>query len=353
MIPRKVTKILSFFLIIVFIIFLCSFYVYLFYWPFASSKNQYTVDFVIDWGESFISVAERLETQGIVKRSKNLVLAARLTGKTQKIKAGKFTLPLNSSNYQILKALIEGPQSFIRLTLPEGINSRKIASLLSQKLSIDSVKFIVLVNDSNFIKNFNLNATSLEGYLYPETYNFPYGIKEEQVINELLNEFFKNVRDTLINQGKQYNFTLNQILTLASIIEGEAIIDSEMVYISSVYHNRLKSGMLLQADPTIQYIIPDKPRRLLNKDLEIDSPYNTYRYPGLPPGPINNPGYKAIYATVHPAPTKYYYMVADGKGGHIFSESLRQHINAKKKFDKIRIQVAREKRLKGLNNSEK
>ncbi len=340
------TKYLSFFLITGFIIFFGSIYLYLFYWPFGYFQKQDHVDFVIDWGESFINVAERLETRGIVKSSKNLVLAAKLTGKTQKIRAGKFSLPLNCSNYHVLRALVKGPQSYIRVTIPEGVDSRKIASLLKQKLGIDSLKFINLVHDTTLIKTFAIHSTSLEGYLYPETYNFPYGAREHQVIHELVQQFFKNVNDSLIERGKRYNFDLNQILTLASIIEGEAIIDSEMVYISSVYHNRLKAGMLLQADPTIQYIIPDNPRRLLNKDLEIDSPYNTYKYPGLPPGPINNPGIKAVYAAVHPAQTGFYYMVADGTGRHIFSRSLREHINAKKKFDRIRIRVAREKRLK-------
>ena len=353
MFTKKNSKNLSFFLISVFIILSCCIYFYLFYWPVGSSHKQDQIDFFVEWGEPFISVAERLEEQGIVKSAKNLVLTAKLTGKTQKIRAGMFSLALNSSNYHVLNALIKGPQSYIRVTIPEGVDSRKIASLLKQNLNTDSLKFMELVNDTIFIKNFGIQASSLEGYLYPETYNFPYGTKEQQVINELLQQFYKNMHDSLIERGKLYNFDLNQILTLASIIEGEAIIDSEMATISSVYHNRLKAGMLLQADPTIQYIIPNGPRRLLNKDLKIDSPYNTYKYPGLPPGPINNPGYKAIYAAVHPAPDQFYYMVADGKGGHIFSRSLREHINAKKKFDRIRIQVAREKRLKGLNNSEK
>jgi len=136
----------------------------------------------------------------------------------------------------------------------------------------------------------------------------------------------------------------NDVLALASIIEGEAMIDSEMVFISSVYHNRLKKGMRLQADPTIQYIIPDGPRRLLNRDLEIDSPYNTYKYAGLPPGPISNPGILAIRAAVSPAKTDNIFFVADGKGGHIFTKTLRQHLRAKAKFDEIRREVAREKR---------
>jgi UPF0755 protein len=139
---------------------------------------------------------------------------------------------------------------------------------------------------------------------------------------------------------------MNEVLTLASIIEGEAMVDTEMPIISSVYHNRLRRGMPLQADPTIQYIIPDGPRRLLYRDLKIDSPYNTYLYAGLPPGPINNPGVHAIRAALLPAESKYIYFVANGDGTHSFSENYSQHLRAKKRFDAYREQVAKEEQQK-------
>ena len=129
---------------------------------------------------------------------------------------------------------------------------------------------------------------------------------------------------------------MREITTLASIIQGEAIHDDEMPIISSVYHNRLKRGMLLQADPTIQYIIPGKPRRIYNKDLEVDSPYNTYKYKGLPPGPINNPGLKALKAAIMPAETDYLYFVSNGEGRHIFNYSNEEHNQAKLKLKRKR-----------------
>ena len=149
------------------------------------------------------------------------------------------------------------------------------------------------------------------------------------------------------NSLKELNMTQHQILTLASIIEGEAILDNERPLISSLYHNRLKKGMRLQADPTIQYILDGPPRRLLIKHLEIDSPYNTYKYSGLPPGPINNPGKASILAAIFPAETNYLYMVAVGDGSHTFSTNLTDHNRAKEEFDKVRRKVAREKRNKG------
>jgi len=160
----------------------------------------------------------------------------------------------------------------------------------------------------------------------------------------LIHEFRRNVTDSLERQISEKGWTLHQIITLASIIEGEAMVDSERAIVSAVYHNRLKSGILLQADPTIQYIIPDGPRRLLNKDLAIDSPYNTYRYIGLPPGPVNNPGIKSILAALNPAAVEYIFFVAKGDGTHIFSKTLNQHLNAKSKFDAYRTMINRKKK---------
>jgi UPF0755 protein len=138
---------------------------------------------------------------------------------------------------------------------------------------------------------------------------------------------------------------IHQILTLASIIEGEAVFDEERAVISSVYHNRLNRRIKLQADPTIQYILEGPPRRLLYKDLEIDSPYNTYKYYGLPPGPISNPGKKSILAAIYPSATKYIYFVAKGDGKHVFSTNASDHQKAKAQFDQIRREVSRQKRL--------
>jgi UPF0755 protein len=159
------------------------------------------------------------------------------------------------------------------------------------------------------------------------------------------------VHDSLKTRAEEIGWTLNQALTLASIIEGEAMVDTEMPLISSVYHNRLDIGMPLQADPTIQYIIPDGPRRLLYRDLEIDSPYNTYKYKGLPPGPINNPGIRAIKAALYPADTDYLYFVANGDGTHSFSENYSQHRRAKRRFDEYRKKVEEDKRQKERDES--
>ena len=174
----------------------------------------------------------------------------------------------------------------------------------------------------------------------PDTYVFAEGISEEQVMRFLIEQtlnIFKS--DSVQKRMKELGLTRHQVLTLASIVEGEAMIDEERPLIASVYLNRLKIGMKLQADPTIQFLLPDGPRRLTYKDLQIDSPYNTYLYRGLPPGPINNPSKASILATLFAAKTNYLYFVARGDGSHVFTKTAHEHLKAKRKLNKLRKKV--------------
>ena len=193
------------------------------------------------------------------------------------------------------------------------------------------------------INSLKIESESLEGYLYPDTYFFYDGIDEESVIKRLVKEFQVFWSDSNIAMANNMNFSQHEILTLASIIEGEAIYDSERPVISAVYHNRLKKGMKLQADPTVQYVIKDGPRRLLNKDLRIKSPYNTYLYKGLPPGPINSPGFMSLHAALYPKENDYLYFVAKGDGYHTFSKNEKDHERAKRAFQRVRKKVKKER----------
>jgi len=316
---------------------------YLLFWPLFSTP-EVQVDCKIKWGTPLNKIAEDLQKAEIISSAENFKFTVRLLGKKNHLRAGKFQLVKGSPNYRVIKALSEGPQSFIKVTIPEGVTATKIAGICRTELETDSTRFMALVSDTAFITRLGMKVGSLEGYLYPETYYFTYGVNEEQVLTKLLQQFRTLVTDSLERRAFALGYSLSEIVTLASIIEGEAMIDSEMVFISSVYHNRLRLGMLLQADPTVQYLLPDGPRRLLRKDLQIDSPYNTYLYAGLPPGPISNPGIKAIRAALYPAPSNYLYFVANGQGGHVFSARLSQHLRAKVNLDQIRRQVTREKR---------
>jgi UPF0755 protein len=170
-----------------------------------------------------------------------------------------------------------------------------------------------------------IDAKSLEGYLLPADYEWYERSSAEEVLKSLCYSFKNFFTDSLVERTSEIGFTVHEVLTLASIIKGETDKVDEMPRISGVYHNRLRIGMKLQADPTVQYLLKNGWRRLTYKDLEIDSPYNTYKYFGLPPGPINNPGRDAILAALYPEKNKYLYFVADGNGGHTFAETLAGH----------------------------
>ena len=332
---------------IVILIILAVYFSYVLFWPLSSLQDQsQSVTIKIRLGTSFNKIVTILLDSNVICHEKEFIFTAKLFRKTNQLKAGKYQFYKNTSNYNVLSILSEGKFAAERVTIPEGVDARRIASILQRIVEIDSITFINLVHDSTTIHEYNINAHSLEGYLYPDTYQFPWGMSERQILHSMIAEFNKQVPDSLHSRAHEMGFSFNEILTLASIIEGEAVLDDERNIISAVYHNRLRRGMRLQADPTIQYLIADSPRRLLNRDLEIDSPYNTYLYAGLPPGPISNPGIKSIYAALYPADVPYLYFVARGDGGHVFSTTLAQHNRAKVEFDKIRKQVARESKIK-------
>jgi UPF0755 protein len=246
-------------------------------------------------------------------------------------------------NNNIIDQLVNGNPERKKITLLEGWTIKQILGHLSKEMGFNYNNVYSLINNANFITSFGIEAENLEGYLYPDTYYFFEGENEESVIKRLIAEYKYFWTDPNIAKAKSINFTQHQILTLASIIEGEAIFDSERPIISAVYHNRLNKGMKLQADPTVQYIIKDGPRRLLNKDLRIKSPYNTYLYRGLPPGPINSPGFKSLNAALYPQENDYLYFVAKGDGYHTFSKNEKEHERAKRAFQRIRRKVKREK----------
>ena len=313
------------------------------YWPLFISMDKTPITVTIEYGMTPKIIAQKLQDIGVIKSKSWFLFTAKLYGKTNHLKAGHYEFPSLISPYRAVILLSEGKQKFIKVTIPEGLTSRQIAGLMKKMLAIDSTKFISLTSDSAFVHSLGYNLPSIEGFLFPETYYFTYGMLEKDIIAKMVSQFDIVCNDSLRQVIASKNLSLIEIVTLASIVEGEAMLDEEKPLISSVYNNRLRQGIPLQADPTIQYIILDGPRRLLNRDLEIDSPYNTYKYSGLPPGPINNPGEKAILAAIEPAQTSFLYFVANGKGGHVFSRTFNEHLRAKRNFDIIRRKVKREK----------
>jgi len=302
-------------------------------------------------GSSLQAITDSLYKYQVIQDKDFFQFLVRLQGLETSLQAGIFEIPEHASHRRVLYVLTHSRPRIIDVTVIEGLTSRQIASLMEEKFRFDSSQFRTLVNDSAFVSELGVSGPSLEGFLFPDTYKFFENESAESVIRKMVEHFFAVVPDSFYTRAKELGWSVWEAVTLASIIEGEAIYDDERAMVSSVYHNRLDRGMRLQADPTIQYIIEGEPRRLLNRDLEIDSPYNTYLHAGLPPGPINNPGFQSIHAALYPEETEYLYFVARGDGYHTFSLTNSEHILAKQHLQRLRRQVYLERRREKRESS--
>ena len=317
--------------VIGFFVFIASLLGFIFYGPNFNNTSE-SIEFDIPKGAAFNVVLDSLYEKNIISSKLNMKIAAFLFGVERNIKAGHYKIPNGISYVRLLSLLNKGePQRQKLVTIQEGIWQKDLAELLSNELGIDAEKFMQLSKDKKFIQKLGLEVKNLEGYLLPETYYFYEGSSETAIIKKLNYEMNKIFEDEDVQyQMKQMNMNIDQILTMASIIDGESNIEEEFKRISGVYYNRLKKGWKLQADPTVQYLARQQ-RKIVNKvyfkDLEIDSKYNTYIYYGLPPSPINNPGKEAIMAAIYPEQHDLFFFVADGNGGHRFSKSSRDHEN--------------------------
>ncbi len=311
------------------------------YWPQNNTKKAMKI--TINHGESLSTISNKLLKSGIITNEKSFGMATKIMGLEKSIPVGSYQLKNVNTNKDIISRLVYGSPEIKRVTLLEGWNIKQVSSHLIKEMGFEYSNLLEAINDKDFVQSLELGSDNLEGYLFPETYYFFDGVKERSVIRRLVKEYKKFWSRENIIKADSMNLTQHQIVTLASIIEGEAIYDSERPIISAVYHNRLKKGMKLQADPTVQYIIKDGPRRLLNKDLRIKSPYNTYLYQGLPPGPINSPGFESLKAALNPEKNEYLYFVAKGDGYHTFSKNEKDHERAKRAFQRVRRKVKKER----------
>ena len=318
---------------------------WIFFQPnFVRNLNPAPLEIKIKSGMDLLSITRQLVEKKLVEHPTLFELAAKISRTEAGFQAGKYLISPGLTNWEIIKRLTGGKVKLERITIPEGKRFEFIASILQAKIEIDSTLFARLVHDSVFTHKLGIYAPTLNGYLFPDTYFFTWGMSEKQCIQAMVRQFKINFPDSIRDHDPELGLTRHEMVILASIIEGEVRIDSERPLISALYRNRLKRGMLLQACPTVQYLLPEGPRRLLNRDLEIDSPYNTYIHKGLPPGPINNPGRNSLWAAAYPEDVPYLFMVARGDGGHNFSRSLSGHLAAKRKFDAYRREVYRKKR---------
>ena len=305
------------------------------FWP-QNDLNS-NVKIKIPKGATLSNIAEILSEKDMLNNQKVFINAAKIMGYSNKIPAGIFVVSEANTNYDIVKKLVSGNPETIKITFVEGWTIPQSVKILAESLNISSEVFTKLCYDKDFIQEFGIDAPSLEGYLYPETYLFLESEDDpKEILKQLVSEYNQVITEDMRKRAEQLGFSMHEILTIASLIEGEAIFGSERNIISAVYHNRLKKRMLLQADPTIQYILKEEPRRLLYSDLKVDSPYNTYLYKGLPPGPIGNPSKQSIVAALYPDDNDYIFFVARGDGYHTFTRTIKEHNQAKREFQKVR-----------------
>ncbi len=285
-----------------------------------------TVSVVIRPGDSFRKIGHELLKEGVVRSRPMLFYPARWRGLDKKLIPGRYDFTGRNSCHGVLDKLERGDFAIIKVTLWEGAPIWKAASLLAEKLEVDSAEVVALNSDSAFLNE--LGVPCLEGYLFPETYFFPWGTGLKKILSDMVAMYRAQTvniwPDTIIN-----GLSPEEIIVLASIVEAEALLDEEKPIIASVYQNRLRRRMRLDADPTVIYGLGGLDRPLNRRDLQKKTRYNTYRIKGLPPTPINSPGLAAIEATLHPANTDYLYFVADGSGRHRFSCTNAEHNRAR------------------------
>jgi UPF0755 protein len=289
-------------------------------------------------GEGARVVAARLKEAGIIKSPAAFRRLARLSGTDKKIKVGAYSFLSGVSLYDVLKHMASPKAGVVTLFVPEGATIKKIGGLVQSSLGVDSALFVAFCRSREFVRSQGVAAASMEGYLFPSSYEFYWKVPPEEVIAKM-HEGFKNAwKEVSAEIPKPETLSLEKIVTMASLIEAETGVDSERVIVSQVFHRRLKLGYPLQCDPTVIYAMGETKRLLSREDLKFRSPYNTYQNRGLPPGPICNVGKAALAAALAPASTKYLYFVANGDGGHIFTETLEQH-------NRAIYQLKRERRL--------
>lgn len=290
-------------------------------------------------GTSFYSFSLMLEKKGVVKSAFVLRQLANARGLDRKLSPGKYVFKTGSDYEDVLQIIERGPEvELVKVVIPEGFSNQQIAARLEEVLNVEKNEFLNLagtgkpyfIDRFSFLKNVPVN--SLEGYLFPDTYYFKKGESAEVIITRMLENFSRRAASIGLLGNAENEKRIHEIVTMASIVEKEAKLEEERPIIASVFYNRLKRGMKLQSCATVEYVLGFSKPRLSNEDLKIDSPYNTYLYPGLPPGPICNPGLSSLKAALNPAQTNYlYFVLIDNSGKHYFAETYQEFLKAKSK----------------------
>lgn len=287
---------------------------------------------VIPPGTTFRAAAESLSSARLVSSPRAFRFYAMVGGRDRSLKPGTYLLQRGASWGELVDALTEGRGILRVVTIPEGFAISSIVPALARTLNVPDDSVQTAVRDTALLRQLDIPTPTLEGYLFPDTYLFADGTAPRAAVADMVRRFRQVWKPEWDAQLAALAMSRHDIVTLASIVEKEAKLPEERAVISAVYHNRLKRGMLLQADPTVQYGLGRHTERVLFRDLAVNSPYNTYRHPGLPPGPIASPGAASLEAALFPANVPYLYFVAAPDGHHEFRTTYAEHTRATREF---------------------
>ena len=299
-------------------------------------ERDTVIQYTIEPGMTLSEVAGELEDRGVVRHAILFELLARYRGAGHGLNAGRYEIESYMDAGQILSMFTEGRIAVNRVTVPEGLTIPETARVLQARIGIDSTAFEQRAADPEKVRSLGIEAPTLEGYLYPATYNMYPDMTVDDILKQMTSRHLATISEAYRNRAEALGYSVHEIVTLASIIEQEAMVDDERDVISGVFHNRLQKGMRLEADPTVQYGIGRPNMRLYEKHLSHPSPYNTYVHAGLPPGPICSPGEASIHAALYPKDVPYLFFVGRGDGRHIFSITNSEHNRARAQVRRLR-----------------
>lgn len=309
---------------------LIVFSLYELYIPIDGKNNQkFVIEIPVECRA--FEIAAILENNNIIRNRIYFTALVGLTSSSKKLKAGEYEFSPSMNLLGIYRAIRNGKSKLYMLAIPEGTSSEGIAKMLSDLNLAKKHVFLELVKDGTLCEYYNVPAVTLEGYLFPDTYDIAKGVSEREIIKKMIKRFFDVFDIEMRSKAEKMGMTWHEAVVLASIIEKEAALDSERPIISAVFHNRMKKGLNLESCATVLYAIGKPGKKLYEKDLRTKSVYNTYIYAGLPPSPICNPGKNSLIAALNPSDADYLYFVSNGNGTHSFSKTYKEHVIAKKK----------------------
>jgi UPF0755 protein len=278
--------------------------------------------------EGVLAIARRLRDAEVVRNAEVFVALGVVRGSARTLRAGEYEFPRGTTTLSALRLLESGKVRLHPVLHPEGATLTELARTMEQQQLVPGADVLRAASDPAFLRSVGVEGPSLEGYVFPDTYYFTRGLSAEQMLARTVQRMRAKLTPELVSRARERGLGVHELLTLASIIEREAVVHDERRLISAVFWNRLQIGMPLQADPTVQYAVGKERRTLTRTDLATAHPFNTYTRTGLPPGPIASPGLAAIEAALDPAPVKYLYFVARDDQRHHFSTTVTEHNEA-------------------------